>query len=946
MSLIWDQINSVSKIIIGFIIGFTTFFAGVILDKKGYTGESRILLGAWILINYLVILAWRYLIWDNYWEDTGTLWIGITFLFLILNTIFAILTSLLYKSKTILIFAFIFAYLNPLLTWGNSATPYILIGYSMIVSVWALFIWIKQKSSTLIYAAFILWNILFLIAPFETEFGWIAKLISSAILWATVILSTYKNDSKSIATIFILNYIFIILQLITWWDNWVLSHNISFIMYMISILLFFWIWIWLFMIESLKSIIPLLLLPILIILWLVFSWNLILITSALAIMVLAYLFGFNFLETKLPVLFKYIFFIILWLFIFSINSFLSFNSNIENNFVSFLIITIVSFVFMFTAYALSRKKGLEYLYSIWTIWWILTLMPLSLKIVLIFLEPTWTIGEQYIITTWIISIIPFALANWIIPFINNNLTKKSKNLKNLIIWSILGMLYISSQLFQYGNEYFPWIALWFAFAGLAVAYFILGGGMLHKLEADETKQTLAPRNTILSYLFISISLLSLAIALVFSNNPEVISTIWLFEATILFYFFSKAEENKIFTAWIILFTIWIVKLFSLEHIVEKGDLIFLIPFSIIFISLMLNVKFLNKTKNLSVRIIHDILHIIWIWVLGFLLVKIIPTTWYGWSTLWISIFVLIIWSIYAYFNSKILKTFFIIALSWAALSHLEWFNSIMWNIDNENLSYLRVLQYTSTAILASLIVSWNKFNKEILLWNIVKWIVAIYIFLIVSFYVYDIFNTTFAVTIFWWIISSILLFYGIAINKIKFRTTGLYILSIVLAKIFIYDIWYWLDDAITRVIALMVIWILLIIISLQYSKKYGNNLKWEFKLWNLNDTLNDTVKKEIKQEWNLNKKIEDIDIEWIKSIKFEVNGDKGFSTTAKNLLKIVMFVKTNTWKTEFQPWELSEIYSFITKNYKSELSKRDYEKVKTILKNFVAKWGKIEVVEY
>ena len=40
-----------------------------------------------------------------------------------------------------------------------------------------------------------------------------------------------------------------------------------------------------------------------------------------------------------------------------------------------------------------------------------------------------------------------------------------------------------------------------------------------------------------------------------TNNPEIISAVWLFEATILFYFFSKAEENKIFTIGIILFII-------------------------------------------------------------------------------------------------------------------------------------------------------------------------------------------------------------------------------------------------------------------------------------------------------------------------------------------------------------------------------------------------------
>jgi len=41
----------------------------------------------------------------------------------------------------------------------------------------------------------------------------------------------------------------------------------------------------------------------------------------------------------------------------------------------------------------------------------------------------------------------------------------------------------------------------------------------------------------------SISLFSLAIAFVFSDYPEVISSVWLFEATILYYFYSKSPHS-------------------------------------------------------------------------------------------------------------------------------------------------------------------------------------------------------------------------------------------------------------------------------------------------------------------------------------------------------------------------------------------------------------------
>ena len=63
------------------------------------------------------------------------------------------------------------------------------------------------------------------------------------------------------------------------------------------------------------------------------------------------------------------------------------------------------------------------------------------------------------------------------------------------------------------------------------------------------------KNSLYGYLFVSISIFSLAIALIFSSSPEVVSLIWLFESTILFFFFNKTKETKIFNAAIILFII-------------------------------------------------------------------------------------------------------------------------------------------------------------------------------------------------------------------------------------------------------------------------------------------------------------------------------------------------------------------------------------------------------
>lgn len=110
---------------------------------------------------------------------------------------------------------------------------------------------------------------------------------------------------------------------------------------------------------------------------------------------------------------------------------------------------------------------------------------------------------------------------------------------------------------------------------------------------------------------------------------------------------------------------------------------------------------------------------------------------------------------------------------------------------------------------------------------------ACYLFVTSSIYLYDIFQNTFAISIYRGIIAYAVLHRGIANNLIKYRTIGLYIIGITLAKVGLFDIWYGIDSGIMRVIALMVLGGLLIYISTLYSKKYGGNMKGELELGNI-----------------------------------------------------------------------------------------------------------------
>ena len=974
---IYSVIWAVWKLIIWFGIWFAIYFSWVLLEKKGYTNEWIILLGIWILINYLVILWWRYLIWDT--VDNSYLSIWTTFAFLILNTLFAVVTSLVYKSRTLLLFSFIFAFINPILIWWSSDNPYTLVWYSLIVAIWWLFLSLKQKDILLAIWVFILWNILILNAPISSDFHWIITLSSSAILSISSIYTVYKLDSKQLSWMFLWSYIFLVLLL--WNGDIYLKETTSFISYMVTIVLYFAIWIYFFLKTSFNSIAFLMFSPILIVLWLCFTWVLINITIVLALIVFVYLVWFVFVKDRLPEILKYFFFVVLWIYIFLTNSFLAFQP-VQLELANFITVIIVSFVFIFSSYYLSTKKDLEFLYSIWTIWWILTLAPIIVS-KFSFID-LWTITNsapsnilQFYLSVLALTI--FALSNWFLPFLNPPIPNpfpprekgdspdSSTSIKNLLIWVITGLLFIWFELFNYWTEYFPWVTLWGSFAILAIIYFILAYFMLNKIWIETIKKQEYSKNVLYTYLWVSISIFSLAIALIFSNYESVISAIWLFEATLMFYFFYKTKELKIFIAWIILFMIWIVSLSNLINIVKSNDFIFLTPFTLIFISFVYNIKFLDSEKSWVTRGFHDILHIWWMVILWILLLEIIPSTWHGWSTIWIAIFLLIVNFVYSYFNSNILKVFFIFIFTSFLMIQVEGLKGIYLKIDNEKIWFLRTLQYTSTLIIWIIVILWNKINKAKSFSFYINIIFSFYLLIITTQYIYDIFDTTFAVTIYWWVTASILIFYGIAKDIIKYRTVWLYLVSLTSLKIFLYDVWFWIDNAFSRVIAFIVIWILLIIISTRYTKKYWNNLKWEFKFSNFSskkDINNITIssnniksevkssndKSEIKSEWQsdlsflVNQRIKDIDVSEYRWIKFYINEWSNFEIRAENVIKIIKMVTNDFKDNSFEKWELKDTYEFVIKNYKTELSKATYDKIIIVLSQFVEEWWRIEAI--
>lgn len=959
LSYLYTSVWPVQKVIIWFVTGFTFFWIWIALDIKWYKNESRIMLWVWILVNYLVILSWRYLIWidSKVTNSSSILTEWTTFLFLIINTILAIVTSLVYKSKNLLLFSFVFAFLNPFLIWAKSDwTPFTLVWYWAIVALGALVLsqlyFIsddKSFSKYLRYTWFIWWNILFLIAPFgNNETYWLIKLVLFTILSLTTLILAYRNDDKNnLGNTFILTYIVFWILLITWWKD-ILHTWTAFLGYISFIILALGMTSFMIISWSIISLSAILLTPLILLFWLLITWSLFYIVPVLLGTILIYLIIFSFLFEILTSWFKYLFFV--WLCIFLTLSNVSLSYVIPNSMdnITHLSVIISSIIFMFSAYFFSRKDWLEYLYSIGTVGSIFLLVPI--------IATKWEFMNASIV-----AIIIFTLANVLTPFINRNLCEN--DLKNLAISIVAWIIFIWWELYNYWDiaNHFPWVTLGFAFMWLAIGYFVLWFTMMNILDIQLNQDSLIKnedkKNAIFWYLWVSISLFSIAILIIFSDKPAIVASLWFFESTILMFFYSRIKDIKIYIWTLVLFLIWIFKysifIGNLGTWNFYNDAYQLIPIIAIFISFILNLKFLEKTSE-ETRIFHDILHIIamimvWIWVM-----KIVPHSWHGFSIFAISIVLLIVWFCYNLFASKTLVYTFTLTLIFYFIYHILSLDTVFYKLERDSLTQLKYLQYLTVAIPGVGLYFLSKYKWKLSsVKNILLVWFMIYLFIITSMFVLDISrmfddkqkSNVFSITIYWAIWAYAYISNWINRDNKKRRTIGLYILTLVIIKIFCFDIIFWINNQMLRIVALMFVGWLMIYISMLYSRKYSGNLLSEFNFSNLKSDLWDIEDNEQKSSnkpnFLINKKISDIDTGDVTMVIFELNNGKNIKIKSKNLIKIAKLVENNLWKTEFQKNELKNIYTYILNNYQSELKPDDYKKIVEAMKEFVEEGGKL-----
>ncbi len=835
LNLIYTSVGPVAKIIIGILFWFLVYGAWVYLDKKWFTSESRILLGLWILINYLVILSGRYIIWGDGWADQGMFSVGITFLFLILNTIFWILTSLVYQSRSLLIFSFVFAYLNPLLVGGSSDTPYVVLGYSTIVSMTGIALaWSKKFQNdvqSLLAITFIWGQSLYFLAPFDDVYWWIAKLVCFTGLSILVIYSAYKKKAPNlipygiIASYMLLLWYVYLLNGTTGSMSW---DTMTYIMALAPLILISATLQFFEKKEVITSdiatsisvligIVGLCIIP-------VFSIDL----SVWTVLVVSLIYLSRLrhdVDANNPKM-AYITSGILWIFLLfahgiifssSGSSFVQIFSH-PSQYIAFIGVVLL---FLFVTYYFATKKWFSYLYMIGTLGFIINMMPM------IVITP---VSVEMFVS--VMALFIFWWANIMLPFFQRDFFTDKQSFYSFILSLVFWLLFVVFNVYNYMSFYYPWVTVWFALAWVGIIYFFVTYVAFTALDVnikDNSKDSALSRDMILAYGFASLSVLSLSVAFVFAQRPEVVTVVWIFESMLLLYFYNSTKDYKVYIASMILLAIGVINLSRLFSTTSPWEYGLLISMAIIFVSLLVGSKAIKDDTNPNVRIPHDVLHILAMLVLVFMVQVIFSRAQYGFEALAVSIYIALLAAWYRFIcSSDIQRNFIVFLIGMFAIFHIYF----VW-LAHSPYIYTRLVQYITTAIIGA---TWYTFARSCLV-DIPKYtllvITSLYLFVITTFYVQEIFANTFAVTIYWSLLAFSFLITGISRDNIKYRTIWLYILFLALTKILLYDIWVGLDDSALRVWALMIVGIMMIFISIMYSKKYGNNLKWEFNLNNL-----------------------------------------------------------------------------------------------------------------
>lgn len=944
LSLIWAAVGEVGKVLIGILFGFSLYGVGVWMDTRWHIAESRTLLGVGIAINTLTILSGRWIIGDT---DSSVLSDSITLIFLLLNTLFAVVTALVYSSRTFLIFSFVFAYLIPFLVGSKSESAILMILYTAIVSLsWYILAYFlsrkpeKSADATWLFHTIFIGSLILMVLSglgLQTTSDLVVYTLTSLILTVTgiILVRSTTGGVDQLAGLLIGWYIMLLSGLFGMGES---SGTLMIsLLACVPLMIFTGLQIVAVAASSIFSLI--FLAPLIVGIFLLAVFGVTSLPFIIVPILGLYAVASFFILGHLTRVFQYVFFIAIGIFLAIFSAVLDF-SPLDLPVGERWILASSVLVFFLISLWSALKHALPNLVVVST---------LSSTILLsLILVPSWS-------GAWIVYIV-FLLIAFGFPLFAR-FQNQSFSPVSFIASQVLLNLFMIGELFFLGKD------IWFTDTSsslivLGVIIFTLSiASLIYSLilmrvvfgvtMESISRLSLLERNTLSAIFALPLSLFSLSVAVVFSDTPLIVSTVWILESTILAYFSGKTKSVHILAWSLVLLAIGLIRIVPFFDTVREGDWLDLVPLALIAVSLFFWLKHIAPRETASAHF-YDILHVVGIAAVGIACIEIIPHTQTGWSLLGMSLFLFISTWFYRGVVSKIISLWVCVVGIFYFLYHFARVESLT----HTPLPLLIQLWALALALFSTWRTStFQGLEKLAFVFG------SVMTLLITSLYVNEITESIFAVTIYLTILSSLFIFRGITRDTAYLRTVGLYIGSAVLIKILFYDLWFGFGDLTIRVLALMISWGVMIALS----QLYGNSVKrtWseEFSFENFasslpkdrkKDTPTDTVSSssdDMPFSSLLAEDISKLDIGHIASIALMDNSDeKVFESKRVGIIRIVNYIVSTLGKERFAPWELHDVYENVLPHIRSSLPKKDLEDILSAIASWISSGWSIELI--
>ncbi len=938
LGLIFVNIGDVGRVLMG--IGFWFFLigVGVWLDNKDIKTEARVLFGIGIAVNYLTILAGRHLLADGIGSGNPLFSDGFATIALLLNTGLAIALALVYRSRVLLGFAFILAYVTPFLVGAKSSSVILLSIYTTLltigISVINLYYSRMQETESIEYLEWIAvigMTALFSIAGLTKTNELIFVFIGLGISVLGLSLLSYKQR-KSPISIFISAYIILTfssifgstLYLLPFCIISLLILSLFFIFQnLIAIISLLWFWVisfvlGLFAFWSGGSIG----IGMLFLIW----------VSVFGILGFASLKAASNLLASVAVI-GFGILTILWISTVHIPL-----ESVDN---SIILVKCMSIILLVGASIFTLRLRDAFIFF----------LAVLMSGILMIYPDTFVTHMSVTLMTFIIYIL-VALA---IPYI---LTRSEKLI--LQSWFLLASLPVSALVVSYGiyelgHEKFPWIGMGFAYILQAIVYFgyaIIAGSRFFPKNSSESLWNIEQKNkNILIVLFaLPLSLFTFSLAFLFRDTPGVMSLAWILESSILYLIAQRMNDTRIFSSATLVFVIGIIKEISLMDSLIRSDYIMFGILVLMLAAIFASLIILRWEKR-EIRLPYDIVHMLSILVIGFGMSRIIPSTGHGWSIFGPAFLILILQYIYSMYWNKLHQTFTSLLFWFLCIGFIGWFSSL-----HHEVPYLFIQMW---ALFLIAIIGYMGYCSRAISGSINMGIAAIGFLWISSLYIHDFFGI-FAVSIYLTIVASILIIQGITLDNPRIRTIGLYIGIFVLVKILFYDIWNGNSGTITRVLALMIAGWLMIYLSQLYGKYVSRWWSLELSFSNIIGDVfesKDSHREPIVENnivsnteinpfiWELDIELKNIDVSDFSGVTFISTSWESFSIKRVSVVRLAKHIIDTLGKTEFKPNELISAYEYVLKNMMSTLPKTVLDTLLIKLQRWIWEGWRVEFIQ-